>query len=115
MAALIDLYFFSINPYTKYSELFSSIMLLSIFLHSISYLFMAILVNYIFNLKLENSTFIKLYTTLLIIMTFGYYCRLWRSKSIYKYLIKIGYTDNQALVKTMSLMNRGYFTYYFIG
>ena len=46
-------------------------------------------------------------------MTFGYFGRLYRSKSIYKSLMLEGISEDEEIKKTKEIMINGYFVFYF--
>lgn len=111
---LTNLYFKTTNPETKFKELLSVDVLLSILFHTISYLILVKMFSFIFKLKISNNAYLRLSIFLILIMILGYIGRLYRSKKIYKYYLNYYDKDNANLF-TKQLINQGYFKFYFLG
>lgn len=119
MGSLCDmftkLFFETTNPKTNYLRLFSLDVVLSIVLHITFYLAIICGLFCLFNMKLNKGFYYKATFSLTIIMILGYLGRLSRVKSIYKYLVNNGYNEKESINKSMELLHKGYFTYYFLG
>ena len=108
------IYFETINPSSDYSRIISKDVLVSIIFHTIAYVVTLFTFMKIFNIKLSKSIYVNVTVFLLLLMTFGYFARLSRSKSIYNYLIKNGKTEKASEEETIKLMGNGYFRFYFL-
>ena len=108
-----NIFFETIDPKTDYKRLFSTDIALSILFHSILYLIILFFVAKFANMKITNNGWKRITLILLVIMTLGYFGRLYRSKSIYKSLMLEGSSENEAREKTKELMNKAYFVFYF--
>jgi hypothetical protein len=108
-------FFETINPKSNYSRLLSLDVSLCVVLHVILYLFTLCVIIWLLNLKIDKNIYYRLFIFLIIIMPLGYLGRLYRSKSIYNHLINIGKTQEESIKETISLMEIGYFRFYFLG
>lgn len=107
-----QLYLETTNPKLKFQEMLKpSIlfpMIFSSILHTIMYCVFVNTINFIFTGKMISSLVNKrLFIALLIIMTLGFFGRLYRAKDIYK-----GY--HYDLKKTRKHMDKAYITWCFI-
>ena len=109
-----DVFFETTNPNSSYNRLVKMDVLLSIIFHTFSYLLIVYIFSFLFGLKLNKHTYLKLFIFLIIVMILGYIGRLYRAKSNYNYLKSI-YGPQQALEITNNLSYNGYYTYYFLG
>lgn len=112
MNIFTKIFFETTNPLTKYTRLLKVDILFSIIFHSIFYLLLFNIITKIFNIKLSIFIFKNIFITLMITMTFGYYFRLSRVKSIYKYLKENNYKN--ALEKSTHILYKGYFRFFFL-
>lgn len=108
------LYFDSTAPETPYSRLASFDVLFSVLLHVIVYTMALFLFGFIFNIKFSTSTYMKFVIALFVLMTFGYPARLARVKSLTDTLVDYGFDQKSARHIAVSIMNNGYFTWYFL-
>jgi len=113
MNIFTKVFFETTNPLTDYKRLLKSDVLFSIIFHNISYISIIYIISKIFNLNLTNEMYKKIIICLFVVMILGYYLRLNRVKTLYKILIK---NNNKkiALEKSKSILNNGYFTFYFL-
>ena len=109
-----ELYFYTINPNTKYSDLINVDIDYSIILHWIIYISLFYVIFEFLPFKIPKGTFPKLTLFLLIAMSTGFPLRLARSKSIYNSLLAKNMSEEKAFKKTMKLMSLGYFHWYFL-
>jgi hypothetical protein len=109
-----NVFFETTNPNTSYNRLLNIDVLLSIIFHTLSYLLVIYIFSFLFNVKINKDTYIKLALFFIIVMTLGYVARLYRVKSNYNYLKSI-YGNKEALNITNTLTYNGYYTYYFLG
>jgi len=109
-----DVFFETTNPHSSYKRLAKMDVFISIIFHTVSYLLIVYIFSFLFNLKLDKQTYIKLSIFFAIIMVLGYIGRLYRVKSNYNYLKSI-YGHKEALDITNNLTYNGYYTYYFLG
>jgi len=119
MGAFCDLitnvYFETTNPQTSYNRIISIDVFSSIIFHLIFYILIMYTLSYLFNIKINKKTYVKVTIFLFIIMTLGYFGRLSRSKSIYNYFINKGHSEKESVEMTMNKLHTGYFTFYFLG
>ena len=115
MNTLSNVYLDTINPNVSYNRLLSIDVFFSIIAHTFLYLIIIILVSKLFSFKISKKLFRNIIIVLLFVMTFGYYGRLARSKSIFNTLISNGESKEFAEKETMDIMHNAYFTYYFLG
>lgn len=112
---LTETYFQTTNPKRSIKSLFSLQVLFSILLHTALYLLVILVVSRVFNKTISGNIYKNLTIFFLTIMTMGYIGRLMRSQTIYKYYkTKQHMSDEDAVKSTRSVMNGGYFTYYFM-
>lgn len=104
MDRLINLYYKSTDPDTKYVDLIDTNTLISIILHTWLYFYFITHTSSVFNFPINNN---KLIYTLLFIMIFGYIGRLYRAKLLFKKL------KNKSEVR--KIMDSIYQVWYFIG
>lgn len=109
------IYLETINPTAKYSVLFSYEVLFSIIFHAVAYLLIIYILSYLFKFSITNKQFIKISIVLIIVMVLGYIGRLWRSKNLYKSLLKKNMNSQLAKQKTIDIIHHGYFKFYFLG
>lgn len=105
MDKLINLYYYSTDPDTKYINLISINTFISIILHTFLYFFFIKYIISLFNGSFKNDN--KLIFTLVIIMILGYIGRLYRAKRLYKKL-----KDKSEVRKIIDSI---YQVWYFIG
>ena len=119
MKAICDLftnvYFETINPKSSYNRIISIDVFSSILFHVVSYILIMYTVSYLFNIKINKKTYIKVVIFLLIVMILGYFGRLLRVKSIYNYFITKGHNEKESIELAMSKLHNGYFCFYFLG
>ncbi len=106
------IFFETTNPLTDYNRLLKFDVIFSIVFHSISYLFIIYIISKIFNFNLSRDIYKNIFVFLLILMSIGYYLRLNRVKSLYKYLKENNY-DNP-LEKSTHILYKGYFRFFFL-
>tara|TARA_B100000242_G_scaffold271756_1_gene224156 strand:+ start:459 stop:800 length:342 start_codon:yes stop_codon:yes gene_type:complete len=109
------LYFDSTAPETEYSRLISFDVLLSIIVHVIFYTLFLFLFSFIFNIKFSKNTYMKFIIALIVLMTLGYPARLARVKSLQNTLVDYGFDTKAARHIAVSIINNGYFTWFFLG
>jgi len=115
MDSLHEIYMETTNPKTNYSRLLHIDIAVSILLHTIAYITMFFIVTKLFKVKVSQDIYFKLVIFLLVIMSLGYFGRLYRVKSLYASLLKRNMSEKDALESTKNMINNAYFTYYFIG
>lgn len=95
------------NHTSPYTRIMAFDVLLSIILHTLFYVFMTTVFGYVFDIErlLQPAVLQKLAAVLVSIMILGYFGRLMRSKAFAKY-----YGNSNR-----SLIDKGYFRFYFIG
>lgn len=103
----------TLDPKTEYKRLFSPDIAISILFHTIFYLIILLLITKFSGMKITTNGWKRITLFLLLIMTFGYFGRLYRSKSIYETLMLEGITEDEARKKTKEIMINGYFVFYF--
>tara|TARA_E500000178_G_scaffold195993_1_gene193993 strand:+ start:88 stop:435 length:348 start_codon:yes stop_codon:yes gene_type:complete len=103
------------DPYTSYDRLFKKDVLISIITHIVLYMLCVYVFCFIFEIKLSKKIYIKILIALAILMTFGYYGRLTRAKTLYNSFLNRGYNNQAAYTKSTDLLRNAYFTFYFLG
>ena len=109
------LFFETTAPESEYSRLLSFDVLFSILFHSVLYILFLYLVGYIFNIKFSKATYKKLFIAIVLIMVVGYPARLMRVKCVRDTLMGYGFDEKTARHIAVSMMNNGYFTWFFMG
>ena len=109
------LFFETTAPESEYSRLLSLDVLFSILFHSVLYILFFHLVGYIFNIKFSKETCMKLFIAFIVIMVVGYPARLMRVKCLRNTLMGYGFDEKTARHIAVSMMNNGYFTWFFMG
>ena len=100
------------DPKTELERLYSLDVVFSILIHLFFYVIVYMLLVQLCELPYRPISMVFVLLTLIIL---GYYGRLQRSKSIYKVLQNMGYTDKESHNKAMATIRNGYFTWYFMG
>ncbi len=112
MEFLYETYIDTINPQNDYKVLNSLNVCKSIALHfliyMVAYKFLSMSIG--FQDRSINFSFI-----LLLIMASGYYFRLARSKSLYNFYLKKGFSKKNSRNYAMKQINHAYFVWYFLG
>ena len=109
------MFFETTAPESEYSRLLSFDVLFSILFHSVLYILFLYLVGYIFNIKFSKATYKKLFIAIVLIMVVGYPARLMRVKCVRDTLMGYGFDEKTARHIAVSMMNNGYFTWFFMG
>lgn len=109
------MFFETTAPESEYSRLLSFDVLFSILFHSVLYILFLHLVGYIFNIKFSKATYKKLFIAIVLIMVVGYPARLMRVKCLRDTLMGYGFDEKTARHIAVSMMNNGYFTWFFMG
>ena len=109
------MFFETTAPESEYSRLLSLDVLFSILFHSVLYILFLYLVGYIFNIKFSKATYKKLFIAIVLIMVVGYPARLMRVKCLRDTLMGYGFDEKTARHIAVSMMNNGYFTWFFMG
>ena len=97
-----NIYIETTDPSTNYTRLFSYDVVISILFHAVFYLVIVYIISFIFNTKISNNSYTKLFYILILVMASGYVLRLSRVKSLHDL--------DPELVKTF---RQAYFTFYF--
>lgn len=109
------LFFETTAPESEYSRLLSLDVLFSIVFHALVYMLVVHLVGYIFNIKISKEICIKIFIAFIVIMVIGYPARLMRVKCLRNTLMDYGFDEKTARQIAVSMMNNGYFTWFFMG
>ena len=97
-----NIYIETTDPSTNYTRLFSYDITISILFHTVFYMLIVYVISFIFNTKISNNSYKKLFCILILVMTIGYILRLCRVKSLHDL--------NPELLKAV---RQTYFTFYF--
>ena len=108
-------FFDTTAPETSYSRLLSLDVAFSILTHIILYTAFLFLFGFIFNIRFSKSTYTKFVIALLVILVVGYPARLARVKSLQDTLMDYGFDKSSARHIAVSIINNGYFTWFFLG
>ena len=112
MDYLFKTYMETINPQQKYSIIKSDNVIQSVLVHLVIYVAAYKSLVMLFDLP-DKTTIVSI--SLFVIMIFGYIGRLMRSKTIYKYYLNEGKSKNESKKLTINIMNKAYFTWFFLG
>lgn len=108
---LFEIYLDTTNPKTEYFRILKADVIISILIHVVIYITCLFLLSKVTNIKVKINE--KLIIGLIILMIFGFFARLLRSKSIYSLLLRDN-KENIALQKTRNIMNNTYLVWYFL-
>jgi hypothetical protein len=112
MNSCFETYLQTTDPETPYSELVSFDVLGSILLHCVIYLGVYKTLTLLFGVTCLKLSTVAIW--LCVIMTLGYFARLYRAKTIYRAFLEEGQSEKEALDNCESYMRSGYFTFYFL-
>ena len=104
----------TINPENDYTILTKEGVIISIIIHVVGYLTLYKYIVSLFNINDRLIDSFSLTISLFITMILGYIGRLYRSKSIYNYYIKKGFSKKISKKFAMKQINNAYFTWYFL-
>ena len=115
MDNLNNIFIETTDPLANYNRLISLDVMVSIMFHTVLYLLVLKISIGIFKIRLSYNIYYNLFFVLLSLMTFGYFARLYRAKSLYKTLLVKGYDESTSYNISLDLIHNGYFTFYFLG
>jgi hypothetical protein len=99
------------DPYTPYSNVMTKEVMFSILFHLIAYFLAYYGLVKLFKLPYKPKAMVIF---LLVVMTLGFYGRLFRVKSMFETYQKMGMETKEAREKASSMLRTGYFTWYFL-
>ena len=108
---LFEIYLETTNPKTEYLRILKADVMISILIHVVIYITSLFLLTKVTNIKVKINE--KLIIGLVILMIFGYFGRLLRSKSIFNNLL-LNYKEKIALEKTRKIIDNSYIVWYFL-
>lgn len=111
MKLFFEVYKDTINPLNNYNILVSYKVLTVIFIHLIFYYSSYRFLVKLFDLPNKSDL---VFGFLIIILVVGYFGRLARSKSIFRYFIEKGFDEVRSIKLTNKYMNNAYFKWYFL-
>ena len=99
------------DPYTPYSKVMTKEVVFSILFHLTAYFMAYFGLVKLFKLPYKPKAMIIF---LLVVMTLGFYGRLFRVKSMFETYKKMGMEAKEAREKASDMLRTGYFTWYFL-
>jgi hypothetical protein len=99
------------DPHTPYSDIASKEVAISIVFHVAAYFFAYYGLVKLFRLPYRPRAILLF---LLLAMTFGFYGRLYRVKTMFETYLEQGLDPKEAREKATTMLRTGYFTWYFL-
>ena len=116
MKWLSSVYNKTTNPRESYEVLLSLDVLLSIVIHIVIYLLFIHMIQITTNINIiVKRQWISAAVLLFFVMCIGYLGRLCRAKCIYEIEMEKKHEEEEAIKYTNEIMDKGYFTWYFLG